>query len=180
MRHQVKMRSLWIIRAAECPCSWTMEGKGLVLSVLCLLRSSQRLNLSRWVKVSVPHDTDGCKNLKCILSATRMSVHTDVHSSHDCNSDGEEENPQLCLWLCELISVQILSCAHSHFESAQLHSGYPLDSPSLCTYTEGLSLKFLADLPEMGQAYSSPFLKPGIWDKPYSDNADTLTTTNVK
>lgn len=81
MRHQVKMRSLWIIQAAECPCSWNMEAKGLALSVLCWLRSSQWLNLSRWVKVSVPHD--GRKNLKCTLSATQMSVHTEVHPSHD-------------------------------------------------------------------------------------------------
>lgn len=96
-------------------------GRQRTCAVCTLLVEKQPvLNLSRWVKVSVPHDTDGCKNLKCILSATRMSVHTDVHSSHDCNSDREEGNPQLCLWLCELISVQILSCAHSHFESAQL------------------------------------------------------------
>lgn len=47
----------------------------------------------------------------------------------DCNSDRGEENPQLCLWLCELISVQSLSCAHSHFESAHLHSGYHLTAP---------------------------------------------------
>lgn len=96
-------------------------GRQRTCAVCTLLVEKQPvLNLSRWVKVSVPHDTDGCKNLKCILSATWMSVHTDVHSSHDCNSDREEGNPQLCLWLCELISVQILSCAHSHFESAQL------------------------------------------------------------
>lgn len=69
-------------------------------------------------------------------------MHIDVHFSHDCNSDREEENPQLCLWLCELISVQILSCAHSHFESAQLHSGYRLTAPGFVHTLRGVLRSF--------------------------------------
>lgn len=74
--------------AGELPCSWNMEAKGLLLSALCWLRSSQWLNLSRWVKVSVPHDS--CKNLQCTLSATQNSVHTEVHPSHGFLQQKEE------------------------------------------------------------------------------------------
>lgn len=74
------MRLLWIIQAAEYPCSGNMEAKGRVLLVLCWLRRSQWLNLSRRVKVSVPRDN--CKNPKCTFSATQI-VHAEVHPSHD-------------------------------------------------------------------------------------------------
>ena len=75
------MRLLWIIQAAEYPCSGNMEAKGRVLLERCGLRRSQWLNLSGRVKVSVPHDN--CKNPKCTFSATQMSVHAEVHPSHD-------------------------------------------------------------------------------------------------
>lgn len=77
----------------------------------------------------------------------------------------------LLLLLCELISVQILSCAHTHFENAQLHSGCHLTVPH-CVHA-WRHLEVSGRPAQDGPGIQQPHTNPGVWDKSYSDNADT-------